>query len=115
MAQAGDREIRRLYARLYDRNDIPGSRIGMIVITSVAVLWLVSALVNYAVLGRDIARPKERAILALGYGPAFGPLGVARSRSTVQIVGRRLPVRQGATLVGGGALALCLLPFFLGG
>jgi len=115
MAKAMDRDIRRLYARLYDRNDITVSRLGMIVIASVAVLWLVSGLVNYAVLGRDIPRPRERAILALGYGPAFGPLHVARSRSTVRFFGRRLSVRQGATLVGGGALALCVLPFFLGG
>src|SRR4028118_2108169 len=104
MAQAGDREIRRLYARLYDRDDIPASRATMILITSVAVLWLMSALVNYAVLGRDIRRPKERAMLALGYGPAFGPLAVARSPSTVWLFGRHLPVRQGATRVGGGAL-----------
>ena len=86
MAKVIDRDIRRLYARLYDRDDIPVSRLGIILVASVAVVWLVSGLVNYTVLGRDIPRPRERAMLALGYGPAFGPLEVARSRSTVRIL-----------------------------
>ncbi len=38
MATTTDHDIKRLYTRLYDRNDIPLSRFGTIVIASVAVL-----------------------------------------------------------------------------
>ncbi len=114
MGRSTDRYIQRLYARLYDRIDLGGSRIGSIVVASIALIWLVCGAFNYLVLGRDIARPRERAVLAFGYGPAFGPLHVARARTTVRVLNKRLSVKQGALLVGGGALALCLAPMLLG-
>src|SRR5918998_6400615 len=114
MATTTDQDIKRLYARLYDRSDIPLFRVGTIVITTVAALWLLCGAVNYLVLGRDMARQRDRAVLAFGYGPAFGPLRVAQSRTTVRVFDRRVPIRQGALLFGGGALALCLLPMFVG-
>src|SRR5918998_1636282 len=114
MATTTDQDIKRLYARLYDRSDLPASRFGTIVITTVAVLWLLCGAVNYLVLGRDMARQGDRAVLAFGYGPAFGPLRVAQSRTTVRVFDRRVPIRQGALLFGGGALALCVLPLMFG-
>src|SRR5688500_7787026 len=114
MATTTDPNMKRLYARLYDRNDPPTSKFGTIVITTVAVLWAICGAVNYLVHGGDMMHQRDRAVLAFGYGPAFGPLRVAQSRITVRVFDRRVPIRQGALLFGGGALALCVLPLMFG-
>ncbi len=46
MAQTMDKDIQRLYARLYDRSDLGGSRIGNIVLASIALIWLLSGAFN---------------------------------------------------------------------
>src|SRR5688572_11284686 len=102
MAKTMDGDIRRLYRRLYDRDDIGVSRAGTILITIVVVVWLLCGLFNYMVLGRDIPRQRDRALLAVAYGPTFAPLDVAHASSTVRLFGKPLPVRHGATLIGGG-------------
>ena len=116
MATTTDPGLKALYARLYGRNDLRGSALrlaaargggqpcGCCVACSISACSRVSG-----------TRPRDRALLAFGYGPALVPLGLLQPRSTIAVAGKRIPVRAGAQLLGGSVLMLCVLPFFLGG
>jgi len=106
--------LKRLYARLYARSDLRGSGLGIRLVLAFGAVWLLCGVLNFAVLGRAYPRPRERAILAFGYGPAFVPLGLRQPRSTITVASKRIPVRAGAHLFGGGVLLLCIMPFLLG-
>ncbi len=107
--------LKSLYARLYDRTDLRGPGSGLRLVLIVGSVWVLCGVVNYVVLGRAYAQPRDRAMLAFGYGPTFVPLGLRHPRSTIAVGSKRIPVRAGAHLVGGGVLLLCMLPLLLGG
>src|SRR3712207_3451045 len=110
-----DTGLKALYARLYGRSDLRGSGFGLRLIVGVAAVWLLCGVLNLSLLALSGTRPRDRVLLAFGYGPAFVPLGLLQPRSTIAVAGKRIPVRAGAQLLGGSVLLLCVLPFLLGG
>jgi hypothetical protein len=116
MAEKMDPQVRALYARIYDRNDLVRTRqLGSRLALLVATVWLLCGAFNYLGPGRRIGNQRDRAVFAFAYGPAFGPLHLARGQRTIAVFGRRAPARMGAVVVGGSALGLCLLLAFGGG
>ncbi len=107
--------LKPLYDRLYARTDLRGSGLHLRLVLVVGAVWLLCGVLNFTVLGRAFLQPRERAVLAFGYGPAFVPLGLMQPRSTIAIASKRIPVRAGAQLVGGSVLLLCMLPLLMGG
>src|SRR5919199_312652 len=115
MGEKMDPQVKALYARVYDRTDlVPVTSVGRRLALGLAVVWLFCGAVNYLVLGRQIADHQTRAVLAVAYGPAFGPLHVAHAQGAVGVVGYGLPVVLAGMLLTGGMLAVCALLVFVG-
>src|SRR5919202_5189055 len=115
MAEKMDPQVKALYNRIYDRSDlVPVAPLGRRLALGVAAVWLLCGAVNYLVLGRQIADHQTRVILALAYGPAFGPLHVAQAQGAVAVFGYGLPAGLSGLLLGGGAITLCALLAFVG-
>src|ERR671932_2085276 len=92
MAEKMDPQVKALYNRIYDRSDlVPVAPLGRRLALGLAAVWLLCGAVNYLVLGRQIADHQTRAVLAVAYGPAFGPLHVAHAQGAVGMVGYGLP------------------------
>lgn len=115
MTTTTDTGLKALYARLYGRSDLRGSGVGLRLLSAIAAVWLLCGVLNLGLLALSGTRPRDRALLAFGYGPAFLPLGLLQPRSTISVAGKRIPVRAGAQLLGGSVLLLCVLPFLVGG
>src|SRR5919199_3821331 len=115
MGEKMDPQVKALYARVYDRSDlVPVASVGRRLALGLAAAWLVCGAVNYLVLGRQIADRQTRVVLAVAFGPAFGPLHVAQAQGAVGVFGYGLPAGLGGLLLGGGALAGCALLAFVG-
>src|ERR687885_418089 len=115
MTEKLDPQVKALYNRLYDRSDlVPGAPLGRRLALGLAAVWLLCGAVNYLVLGRQIVDHQTRAVLALAFGPAFGPLHVTQAQGAVGVLGYGLPAGIGGLLLGGGALGVCALLAFVG-
>src|ERR671933_2503068 len=115
MTEKMDPQVKALYNRIYDRSDlVPVAPLGRRLALGLAAVWLLCGAVNYLVLGRQIGDHQTRAVLALAYGPAFGPLQIAHTQGMVGVFGYGLPTGLVGLLLGGGALALCALLAFVG-
>ncbi len=110
-----DREIKRLYRRLYGRSDL-GTATPQTVFTLVLVAaWLLCGLYNYAVLAPPTQPPRERVIRAVAFGPAYAPLGVARAGRALAIRRKPVPTKSVMLLVGSMPIGLLALLLFGGG
>ena len=87
--------VKALTTRLYRRTDLRGTTLGWRVLLAVASIWLLCGALNLALLQRSGTPPRDRPLIAFGYGPTFLPLGLHRPRSTIAIAGKRIPVRAG--------------------
>jgi hypothetical protein len=77
-----------------------------------AAAWLLCGLYNYVVLAPPTQPPRDRAMRAFVFGPAYAPLGVARAGRTMVIRRKPVPTTSVLLLVGAipsGVLALLLV------
>lgn len=105
-------EVDALMGRIHRRTDLVGTVAWRWVI-GLVVIWGLASAVNYAVLSKPLAlKPKERAMWALSFGPAYGPLGVTRMVQTNAKIGPLKPRLVGLLVGGsfGGILYLLLAP-----
>lgn len=103
-----ERAVAQLYDRLYHRTDIVPHYVGRTVALGLAAVWCLFGLWNFLVLARDIPIGRERALLALGFGPLYQLIDPPGLRGALPIAGRQLPVRIALVLVAGPALAVCV-------
>lgn len=121
MARKGTRDplFERLSQRVYDRTDLVASQKPKYVLIAIILgVWLSFGAYNYLGPAQAIRAPQQRALYAFGFGPAFGPLQIARAGATLtfklpRVGERRIATRQ-AALLGALPLGLCMLILFAG-
>ncbi len=110
-----DQEIKHLYRRLYGRSDLGTSQPQTVLTLVLIAAWLLCGLYNYIWLTPPTQRPRERAIQAVAFGPAYAPLGVARAGRTLQLRHKPVPIKSLMLLVGAIPSGLLALLLFGGG
>ena len=96
--QRADPALRALYARLYGRSDLRGSTVGLRLLRRPSrPCGSCAGCSTSASLTLRGAPPRDRALIAFGYGPAFVPLGLTHPRSTITSCRQAPPgARRGA-------------------